>query len=99
MPTAGECIYENFKLEYQVIILEYVRGKSLKIEAVCFNPFNEYDKEAVFKHSTTNLKIVDEKLKIAFSILDSVIGNLNFNKEKLHKLVIKNNQVFYISTL
>lgn len=93
---AGECMYENFRLEYQVVHLEYVKDKLLRIEAVCYNPYNVLDKEAIFKHSTNNLNASDERLKISYSIIDSIISNLNLEKEKLYKLIVKNNQVFYL---
>jgi len=94
---AGECMYENFKLEYQVVHLEYVRNKHLRIEAVCYNPHNTLDKEAVLKYSTNNLKSPDEKLKIALNMVDTLITNLDLSKEKLYKLVVRNREVFYIS--
>lgn len=93
---AGECMYENFKLEYQVIHLEYIKNKLLKVEAVCYNRHNTLDKEAVFKYNSNNLNIQDERLKIALSIMDSIIKNLDLPKENLYKLVVENNQVFYI---
>lgn len=93
---AGECMYENFRLEYQVVYLEFIKDKFLKIEAVCYNPYNVLDKEAIFKHSTSNLNAFDERLKISYSIIDSVINNLNLPKDKLYKLIVKNNQVFYL---
>lgn len=100
MPSnAGVCMYENFRLEYQVVYLEYVHKKSLKIEAICLNPFNEYDREATFKYSTNNFNINDERLKISFTIIDSVAKNLNLDMSKLYKLIVKNNKVFYIHSL
>jgi NhaP-type Na+/H+ and K+/H+ antiporter len=93
---AGVCMHENFKLEYQVVDLEFVRNKSIKIEAVCYNRHASIEKEAVFKHSTNNLNLLDERLKIALSIMDSVIKNLDLPKDKLYKLVVRNHQVFYI---
>jgi hypothetical protein len=100
MPTtAGECIYENFKLEYQIVRLEYVHKKCLKIEAICLNPRNSLDKEVVFKYSTNNLNVQSEKLKISFSIIDSLIKNLDLQKDKIYKLVVKNGGVFYIHSL
>jgi len=94
---AGECMYENFKLEYQVVHLEYVRNKYLKLEAVCYNPHNTLDKEAVLKYNTNNLNSPDEKLKIALHMLDSIIAKLELPKEKLYKLVVRNLEVYYIS--
>jgi hypothetical protein len=92
-------MYENFRLEYQVVHLEYVHKKLLKIEAVCLNPFNEYDREAIFKYSTNNFNIKDERLKISFALLDSVAKNLNLDMDNLYKLIVKNNKVFYIYAL
>jgi NhaP-type Na+/H+ and K+/H+ antiporter len=92
----GECMYEDFRLEYQVVNLEYIKDRSLKIEAVCYNPYNILDKEAIFKHSTNNLNVFDERLKISYSIIDSLIANLDLPKNKLYKLIIRDNQVFYI---
>jgi len=89
-------MYENFKLEYQVTHLEFIRGKYLQLEAVCYNPYNTLDKEAVLKYSTTNLNSTDEKLKLVLSIVDSMILNLNLSKDDLYKLIVRNNQVFYI---
>lgn len=94
---AGECMYENFKLEYQIIHLEYVRNKCLRIEAVCYNPHNTLDKEAVLKYNTNNLKSPDEKLKIALNMVDTLITNLDLPKEKLYKLIVRNREVFHIS--
>lgn len=93
---AGECMYENFKLEYQVVYLEFIRKKSLKIETICINPNNTLDKEVVLKYSTNNLSTPDEQLKIAYSIMDSVIQNLNLSRDKLFKLIVKNHQIFYV---
>lgn len=93
---AGECMYENFRLEYQVTALEYIHNSYLKIEAVCFNPYNEYDREAIFKYSTNSFLAKDERLKIAMLIIDSLIKNLNLSKDSLRKLIIKNKETFYI---
>jgi hypothetical protein len=92
----GACMYENFKLEYQVVYLEFIHNKFLKIEAVCYNPSNPLDKEAILKYSTNNLNTPDERLKIAFMMIDSVIKNLNLSKSNLRKMVIKDHQVYYI---
>lgn len=96
-PTcAGECMYENFKLEYQVVHLEFIHNKYLNIEAICYNPFNQYDRESIFKHTITKFNSSDIKLKIALSIIDSIIKNLNLPEDKLYKLVIRDNKIFYI---
>lgn len=92
----GECIYQKFKLEYQIIYLEFIQDRSLKIDVVCYNPFNEYDKEAILKYSTNNLKSTDERLKIALLIVESAIKNLKLDKNKLFKLVVRNNKIFYL---
>lgn len=96
---AGECIYEDFTLEYVVISLEYIRNKSIKIEAVCHNRHNSFDKEAVFKHSTNNLNMLDDKLNITYSIMDSLIKNIGLQKDKVYKLIVKNGNVFYLSAV
>lgn len=93
---AGECMFENFKLEYQVVELEYVKNKYLRIEAVCYNPRNTLDKEATLKYSSNNLKSTDEKFKIAIGMVDRLITNLDLSKEKLFKLVVRNGEVFYL---
>lgn len=93
---AGACMYENFKLEYQVVYLEFVHNKYLKLEAVCYNRLNSIDKEATLKYSTSNLNSPDERLKISFLIMDSVIKNLNLSKDKLRKLIVKDHQVHFI---
>jgi|ERR1700722_4685537 len=100
MPSnAGVCMYENFRLEYQVVHLEYVYNKFLKIEAVCLNPFNKCDREATFKYSTNNFNINDERLKISFTIIESLAKNLEIDMDNLYKLIVKNNKVFYIHSL
>ncbi len=93
---AGEFVHEKFKLEYQVVHLEYVRNSSIKIEAVCYNRRNSLDKEATFKYATNNLKSTDEQLIISLSIVDCVIKNLDIPKEKLYKLIVRDCKVFYI---
>lgn len=97
---AGSCTYDNFKLEYQVVSLEFVRNKFIKIEAICYDPYSKhFDKELTLKYHTTNLKTSDNKLKIVWSIIDSLIKNLELPKENLYKLVVKNKQIFYILKL
>lgn len=97
---AGECIYDNFKLEYQIVSLEFIRDKSLTIEAICYNKKSKHiDKEMILKYRSSNLSTPDGKQKIVLSILFSLMKNLNLQKEKLHKLVVRNNQVYYICDL
>jgi hypothetical protein len=96
---AGECIYDQFRLQYQVINLEYIKGKSLSIVAVCYNPFNSLDKESTLKFSTNNFNIPDKRLDIVMSIIESVIENLKLPKDKLFKLVVKDSQAFYICSV
>lgn len=93
---AGECMYEDFRLEYQVVSLEFIRNKHIKVEAVCYNPHNTLDKEAILKYSTNNFNSNDGRLEIALSMLDSLTKNLNLQKETLYKLIIKDHQVFYL---
>jgi hypothetical protein len=92
----GECLFESFKLEYQITSLEYVIGKSLIVEAVCYNPFNQHDKEAILKYSTTNLKSSDRKLELVLLMVNNFIDNLKLDKTKVRKLVIRNKEIFYI---
>lgn len=96
---AGVCMYEKFKLEFQIVYLEYIYNKSIKIEAVCYNRKNSINKEEIFKYSTNNLNSSDERMKVSLSILDSVIKNLDLEKDNLYKLNVKNNEVFYIHKL
>jgi hypothetical protein len=93
---AGECVYQQFKLQYQVVQLEYVRGKCLSIVAICYNPYNSLDKESTLKYSTSNLNIPDKRLDIAMSMVDDVIKNLELDANKLYKLVIKDSQAFFV---
>jgi hypothetical protein len=96
--TAGECLFENFKLEYQITSLEYICGKSVKIEAVCYNPYS-FDKEAILKYTSNNLKVPDRKLDIALLIINSLIKNIKLDANKLRKLTIKDSKIFFIHTL
>lgn len=93
---AGVCTYEDFRLEYQIEYLEIIFKRSLKIQAVCYNPYNLYDREAIFKYSTNNLSSNDIRLKIAMSMIESLIKDLRLDKNKLYKFIVKNKQVFYI---
>lgn len=93
---AGVCVFENFKLEYQVEYLEYIPNKSLNIKAICFNPYNVWDREAVFKYSTNNLSLNDPRLQIAISMIEGLVKDLNLQNERLFKLVVRNKQAFYI---
>lgn len=98
--NAGVCVYENIRLEYQIINLEFVHNKFLKIEAICLNPSNIYDREATFKYTTNNLNSLDERLKISFAIINSVAENLSLDTNKLYKLIVKsNNKIFYICSI
>jgi len=95
---AGVCLVETFRLEYQVIALEYIPNKLIAIEAVCLNPYSNYDKELTFKLKTANLKIIgDKKLDIALSIINSVIKEMELTSENLRKLCIRDKKVFYIT--
>jgi hypothetical protein len=93
--TAGECLYDNFKLEYQVVALEYICGKSINIEVVCYNPYS-FDKEATLKFTTTNLNVPDRKLDISLLIINSLIKNLKLDPKTLRKLTIRDHKIFYI---
>lgn len=97
---AGVCLVGgDFRLEYQVIALEYIPNKLISIEAVCLRPSNHHlDKEVIFKLSTKNLFAGDKKLEIAFSIINSVIKEVGLSDAKLHKLCIRDKKVFFIIT-
>jgi hypothetical protein len=99
LAVAGACIYEHFNLEFQIIELEYVSEKSIKIEAICYNPKGIFDKEATFKFSTNNFKIADEKLTISLLMIKSVMESLELNDKNIRKLVVKDNKVFYMGLL
>jgi hypothetical protein len=96
--TAGECLYQSFKLEYQITSLEYVCGKSVKIEAVCYNPYS-FDKEAILKYSTNNINVPDRKLDISLLIINSLIKNLKLDPKTLRKLTIRDHKIFFIHTI
>ena len=96
---AGKCLYENFNLEYQITYLEFIRDKSISIEAVCYNPIATIYKEIILKYSTTNLNSPDEQLKLSLLMVDSIIKNLALDKNKLYKLIIKDNNIFFVKSL
>lgn len=93
---AGIWTVEDIRLEYQLISLEYIEEKSLVIEAVCLNPHIPYplNKEVIFKYNTTNFNQIDQKCKIALSLLNLIIENLELKNVK--KLNIKDGRVFYL---
>ena len=93
--TAGVCVYNEYKLQYQIVSLEYVANKSLKIEAICYNK-RSFDKEAVFKYSTNNFRLFDERLEVSLTIVDSLIENLKLDKSKLKKLTVIGGEIYYI---
>lgn len=94
----GVCILDgSLRLEYQVQSLEYIPGKSLSIEAICLNPKNKFE-EVLFRHSTNNLVAPNEKLDIAFSIIHSLIKDLDLPGD-LIKLSVRDRKVFYLCSL
>jgi hypothetical protein len=93
---AGECFYNDIKLEYHIQALDYVVGKQLIIECVCLNPYNHLDNEMVFKFATTNSKSLDEKGNVAMSIIHSLIKSLGLDSDKLRKLSVRERQVFFV---
>jgi hypothetical protein len=93
---AGIAIVDNVRLEFQVIALEYIPGKFIAIEAICLNQFH---REAVFKLITKNLLFPDKKTEIAFSIINSVIKEVELDSNSLHKLCIRDKKVFYITSV
>lgn len=95
---SGECRYQKQRFEFRVSNLEFVRGKSLIIEAVCYNPSLEYpnNKERILKYETTNFFLKDEQLKIAMAIINSIVKRSKLPKNRLYKLCVKNNKVFFI---
>lgn len=96
---AGQCIVEQFKLQYQIVNLQYIVGKSISIEAVAYNPYSSPDKEAVLKFSTTNLNSPDKRLDIAMSMVDDVIANLGLDADKLRKLIVRDSQAFWVCSV
>lgn len=93
---AGECMLDTFRLHYNVVSLEFIKDKSLTIEAICYNPFDPVNREAIFKHTTNNLSSKDDKQVIAISILNSFIESLELSRDNLYKLVVRNKEVFFI---
>lgn len=94
----GECIVEDFKLEYLILSLTYIDKKYLHIEAVCHNPAHLLDKEAVFKYTTSVFNHSDKKLMIAMSIINDIILKLNITK-KVFKLIINDGKIFYLYSI
>ncbi len=97
--SSGVCKYEDFELEYQIVSLDYSFNKILSIEAICYNPSPSYHKEATFKYSTTNLNSNDERLKIANLIINTIVGHLGTERNKLRRLSIRNGEVFYMCSI
>ena len=95
---SGFCKYKKSKFEFRVINLEFVSGQYLKIEAVCYNPHLDYpnNKEKTLKYFTSNLSIQEEELNIALVIVNAIIKKCHLPKDKLHKLCVRNNEVFWI---
>lgn len=91
----GECLIEDFRLEYKIVSLTYIYNKSLHIEAICHNHLHPYDKEAVFMYHTTSFSPGDKKLQIALLIINSIIKDLDIPKN-ITKLSVANGKVFYL---
>jgi hypothetical protein len=96
--SSGECRYQKQRFEFRVLNLEFVRGKSLKIEAICYNPSLEYpnNKEKTLIYQTTNFSIQDEKLKVAMAIINAIVKKTKLPKNQLYKLCVKDSKIFYI---
>lgn len=90
--------YKKSKFEFRVLNLEFVRGKYLTIEAICYNPNLDYpnNKEKTIKYNTANLSVQEEELNIAMVIVNTIIKKCNLPREQLHKLCVRNNEVFWI---
>jgi hypothetical protein len=97
-PYLGQFRYNSEKFEFRVIALEFIRGKSLKMEAVCCAPNLPHpnNKEQLFRYSTTDFNIPDEALKVALAILSSVIKKAHLAKKPLYKLSVREGKVYYI---
>jgi hypothetical protein len=94
--VGGTCLVgENLRLEYSIVELCYVAGRSLALEAICLNPFSGSAKEATFKIDVKHLNSGDEKLSIAMSILTSFIKELELPGE-VYKLRVHKNKVYFI---
>lgn len=96
--SSGECRYQKQRFEYRVLNLEFIRGKSLIIEAVCYNPNLEYphNKEKTLQYKTTNFFLQDEELKIAMAIINAIVKKSKLPKHKLYKLCVKDGKIFFI---
>jgi hypothetical protein len=96
--SSGECRYQKQRFEFRVLNLEFIRGKSLIIEAVCYNPSLEYphNKEKILRYKTNNFFLPDEELKIAMAIINSIVKKSKLPKNKLYKLCVKDSKIFFI---
>lgn len=96
----GQCFYKEFKMEFQILNLEFIKGKNLYIEAICYHPTSAKNKEVLFQYNTSNTEScspLDEKSAIALMIINLTIDKLKLNKNNLYKLSIKNKDVYHIS--
>jgi hypothetical protein len=95
---SGQFKYQRERFEFRVSTLEFVRGKHLMIEAICYAPDMAYpnNKEHVFKYSTTDFHVPDEPLKVALTIISAIIKKAKLPKNKLYKLTVRNNEVYWI---
>jgi hypothetical protein len=95
---SGEFKYQQERFKFRVVSLEFIRGKRLDIEAICFAPNLTYpnNKEHIFKYSTTAFNVQDEQLKVALTIINAVVKKAKLNKGTLHKLTIKNDNIFWL---
>ena len=96
----GKCYFKEFKMEFQILNLDFVKDKSLSIAAVCYHPTSAKNKEVLFHFNTLNTKYpTDEQSAIAFIIMNLTIERLKLNKENLYRLSIKNKDVYFLSKL
>lgn len=95
---SGEFKYQRSKFEFRITSLEFIRGKSLKIEAVCYERGALYpaNKEHVFKYSVNCFDRGDEQLKISLSMINAIIKKAGLSKGKLYKLTIRNDNLYWI---
>jgi hypothetical protein len=96
--SSGECRYQKQRFEFRVLNLEFVRGKSLLIEAVCYNPSLEYphNKEKTLTYATNNFFVEHEELKIAMAIINAIVKKSKLPKNRLYKLCVKDSKIFFI---